>query len=175
MMKLRARMLFTLAIVVFSTYAVLSARDWPLATKLFPWIVGIPVMILSMTQLALEIYQSRAIAVRPKEDTGDLQVDWNMGSKIVAAKAGNFFAWLLGFFLCIWLLGFFIAVPLYTFLYLKVQARERWLMSIGLTLATFIFFDLLFDQILHLPWPRPMIEWPEQFIRSSIPQIDFWN
>lgn len=175
MMKLRARMLFTLAILVFSTYAVLSARDWPLATKLFPWIVGIPVMLLSAIQLALEIYHSQSMAVRPKEDTGDLQVDLGMGSKIVRAKAANFFAWLLGFFLCIWLLGFFIAVPLYTLLYLKLQARERWLISIGLTLATFIFFAVLFDQILHLPWPRPVIEGPQQLIRSSIPQVVFWN
>ncbi len=175
MMKFRARMFFTLAIVVFSTYAVLSAWDWPLSTKLFPWIVGIPVMILSMIQLALEIYQSRSVAVRPKEDTGDLQVDLSMSSKVVVAKAGRFFAWLLGFFFCIWLLGFFVAVPLYTFLYLKLQARERWLISIGLTLATFIFFDLLFDQILHLPWPGPVIEWPEQLIRTAIPQLDFWN
>ena len=98
-----------------------------------------------------------------------------MGYKTVAGKAGSFFAWLLGFFFCIWLLGFFIAVPLYTLLYLKLQAGERWLLAIGFTLATFIFFDLLFDQILHLAWPRPVIESPEQFIRSSIPQVDFWN
>jgi len=175
MMKLRAQMLFTLSVLVFSTYAVLSAREWPLATRLFPWVVGIPVMILSAIQLAIETYHSFSTAARPKEDTGDLQVDWNMGSRMVAAKAGNFFAWLLGFFLCIWLLGFFIAVPLYTFLYLKLQARERWLTSIGFMLATFIFFDVLFDQILHLPWPRPVIEAPQRFIRSSIPQIDFWN
>lgn len=174
-MKFRARMLFTFGVVVFSTYAVLSARDWPLATKLFPWIVGIPVMILSLVQLAREIYQSRSLAVRPKEDTGDLQVDWNIAAKTVAAKAANFFAWLLGFFLCIWFLGFFIAVPLYTFLYLKVQAGERWLLSLGLTLATFVFFALLFDQILHLPWPRPLIAGPEKVLRSSIPQLDFWN
>ena len=175
MMKFRARWLFTLAILVFSTYAVLSARDWPLATKLFPWIVGIPVMLLSAIQLALEIYHSRSMAVRPKEDTGDLQVDLGIGAKRVAAKAGNFFAWLLGFFLCIWLFGFFIAVPLYTFLYLKLQARERWVTSAGLTLATFIFFAVLFDQILHLPWPRPVIEGPQRLIRSSIPQVVFWD
>lgn len=174
-MKLRAPMLFTLAVVIFSTYAVVSARDWPLATKVFPWIVGIPVMILSVIQLAREIYYSMSTASRAKEDTGDLQVDWNMASKLVAAKAGNFFAWLLGFFFCIWLLGFFLAVPLYTFLYLKLQARERWPTTIGLTLATFVFFAVLFDQILHMPWPRPVIETPERLIRASIPPIDFWN
>lgn len=174
-MKFRAPMLFTLAVVVFSTYAVVSARDWPLLTKVFPWIVGIPVMILSVIQLVREIYYSRSTGSRAKEDTGDLQVDWNMASKLVMAKAGNFFAWLLGFFFCIWLFGFFIAVPLYTFLYLKLQAGERWLTTIGLTLATFIFFVFLFDQILHVAWPRPVIEAPERLIRAGIPQIQLWN
>jgi hypothetical protein len=166
-------MVFTLAVVAFSSYAVWSARDWPLVTKLFPWIVGIPVLILAVIQLALEVLQSSSRGTRGKEDTGDLQVDWNIASKTVAAKAGNFFGWLLGFFFCIWFLGFFIAVPLYTFLYLKVQAGERWLNSIGLALVAFAFFALLFDQILHLPWPRPVIEGPETIVRNSIPQLDF--
>ena len=175
MMKFRPRILFTLGILIFSTYAVVSARDWPLGTKVFPWIVGIPVMILSVIQLALEISQSRSIAAPPKEDTGDLQVDWSIGSRVVGAKAARFYGWLLGFLFCIWLLGFFVAVPLYTFLYLKVSAKESWLMTISLSLATFIFFVLLFDQVLHLPWPTPVIAWPEQLIQGVIPQLDYWN
>ena len=173
-MKFQSRTLFTLAIVIFSTYAVVSARDWPLATRVFPWIVGIPVMILSVIQLAREIFQPRSITAR-KEDTGDLQVDWSIGSKAVGAKAIRFYGWLLGFFLCIWLLGFFVAVPLYTFLYLKISAEESWLMTLSLTLATFVFFVGLFDEVLHLPWPTPVISGPEELIRAAMPQLDFWN
>jgi hypothetical protein len=132
-------------------------------------------VILSVIQLAQEFFQSRSAAGHPKEDTGDLQIDLSMSSKAVGAKAGLFFAWLIGFFFCIWLLGFFIAVPLYTFLYLKLSAKEHWLISSVLTLAMFIFFVALFDQVLHLPWPTPVVEGPEQLIRSSIPQLDFWN
>jgi hypothetical protein len=174
-MKFQLRTLFTLAIVIFSTYAVVSARDWPLGTRVFPWIVGIPLMTLSIIQLAREIFQARSITAPRKEDTGDLQVDWSMGSGVVGAKALRFYGWLVGFLFCIWLLGFFIAVPLYTFLYLKISARENWLTTISLSLATFIFFIGLFDQVLHLPWPTPVIDRPEELIRGVIPQLDFWN
>ena len=76
---------------------------------------------------------------------------------MVARRAGNFFAWLLGFFFGIWIFGFFVAVPLYSFLYLKYQAKEGWWLSLTLTLAVFAFFFGLFDQILHLHWFTPLI------------------
>lgn len=171
-MRYRARILFTLSIVAVSVCAVISAKDWPLGTRLFPWVIGIPVLILSLIQLAIEFSQTRRIGNPVKEDTGDLQVDLSMSSMVVARKAGNFFAWLLAFFLCIWTLGFFVAVPLYGFLYLKVQAKEGWWLSLALTLGGFIFFVGLFDHILHLPWPTPLIEGPEEIIRSVIPEFD---
>lgn len=169
-MRFRVRMLFTLFVVTVSGYAVITAKDWPLGTRLFPWVVGIPVLVLSLIQLAAELTQSvRAAAVR--EDTGDLQVDLSMGSSVVARKAGNFFAWLLGFFFGILLLGFFVAVPLYGFFYLKFQAKEGWLLSLALTIGAFVFFVGLFDQVLHLPWPTPVIAAPQELIRSLIPVI----
>ena len=171
-MRYRARMLFTLSVVAVSACAVISASDWPLGTRLFPWVIGIPVLILSLIQLAIEFNQTRRIGNPVKEDTGDLQVDLSMSSVVVARKAGNFFAWLLGFFLCIWIFGFFVAVPLYGFLYLKVQAKEGWWLSLALTLGGFIFFVGLFDHILHLPWTTPLIESPEEIIRSVIPEFE---
>jgi len=171
-MRFRARMLFTLSIIAVSAYAVITAKDWPLGTRLFPWIVGIPVFLLSVVQLAIELYQTRHMGNPVNEDTGDLQIDLSMSSMVVARKAGNFFAWLLGFFFCIWIFGFFVAVPLYGFLYLKFQAKEGWLLSVALTLGGFIFFSGLFDQILHVPWPTPLIESPEEMIRSVIPDFE---
>lgn len=171
-MRLRARSLFTLSILCLSGYAVISARNWPLGTRLFPWVIGIPVFLLSILQLAIEIYQAMHPQKIRIEETGDLQIDLSMSSREVARKAGNFFAWLLGFFATVWLFGFFVAVPLYGFLNLKFQAREGWLLSLALTLGGFIFFVGLFDQVLHLPWHIPVFQGPENFIRSAIPNFD---
>lgn len=171
-MRFRARMLFTLSIVAVSAYAVITANDWPLGTRLFPWAIGIPVFVLALVQLAVEIRASGHARNPGKEDTGDLQVDLSMSSMLVAHQAGKFFAWLLGFFLCIWIFGFFVAVPLYGFFYLKIEAKEGWWLSLALTLGGFIFFVGLFDHILHLPWPTPIIEAPEEIIRSVIPEFE---
>ena len=170
-MRFPPRILFTVGVVILSAYAVISSRDWPLTMSLFPLIVGGPVLVLSLIQLGMELYHLRSADGTRREDTGDLQVDLNMDTGVVAAKAGKFFGWILGFFFCVWLLGFFVAVPLYTLLYLKLDAKENWKLSIALTMATFIFFVGLFDQILHLPWTEPLIAAPEEFIRNWTPEF----
>jgi len=170
-MRFTPSIIFTTGVVTLAAYAVISSRDWPLTMSLFPLIVGGPVLFLSLIQLGMELYHSRSADGNRREDTGDLQVDLNMATGVVAAKAGKFFGWILGFFLCVWVLGFFIAVPLYTFLYLKLDAKESWKLSIALTIATFIFFVGLFDQILHLPWTEPLITAPEEFIRYWTPEF----
>ncbi len=169
-MRFQARTLFTLVVVAVAAYAVVSAREWPLGTRLFPMVIGLSVLTLSLVQLFLDFYLvGRGSKANRKEDTGDLQVDWSVGSRVIAAKAAEFFGWLLGFFFCIWIFGFFVAVPLYGFLYLKFEAKEGWWSSFTLTVGVFVFFVGLFDQILHLPWPTPLIEAPEEIIRGAIP------
>ena len=174
-MRFRAKMLFTIAVLIMAGYAVITSRSWPLTMSLFPWVVGIPVLILGVIQLISEMRQAAGDAGPRKEDTGDLQVDLDMDSSVVAAKAGTFFGWLLGFFAVTWIFGFFLSVPLYTFFYLKLEAKESWLTTIVLTLCTFVFFAGLFDQILHLSWHTPLIEAPEEFVRSIIPEVFYFE
>lgn len=165
-------MLFTLCVIIVSAYAVYTARNWPLGTRLFPWVVGIPVLALSLVQIALEFYHALRPGKRTNVETGDLQVDWSISTGLVARRAANYFGWLLGLFFGIWIFGFFIAVPLYGFLYLKLQAEEGWLVSLALTLGIFVFFIGLFDQILHIYWPSPLLPLPEDFLKSLLPFVD---
>jgi hypothetical protein len=61
---------------------------------------------------------------------------------------------MLAIFAAIWLLGFPIAVPLSTLLYLKIAGKERWQMTILLTLVAWLSFYGLFDYGLHFPFPE---------------------
>lgn len=171
-MRFHPRMLFTLSVIIVAAYAVYTAREWPLGTRLFPWVVGIPVLVLSLVQVALEIYQARRPGKQAKRDTGDLQVDWSMSTGVVARRAADYFGWLLGLFLGIWIFGFFLTIPIYAFLYMKLQAKEGWMASLALTLGVFIFFIGLFDQILHIPWPIPLLPLPEELLKSVLPYVE---
>lgn len=171
-MRLHARTVFTFCVITVAAGAVYTARDWPLGTRLFPWFVGIPVLVLSLAQVAVEIYHAIKSGENKNEETGDLQVDWSMSAGLVAYRAAGYFGWLLGLFFGIWLFGFFISVPLFAFLYLKLQAKEGWLVSSALTLGVFVFFIGLFDQILHVLWPDPLLPLPEILLKIVLPFLD---
>lgn len=169
-MRFRPSMLFTIAVITVAAYAVYSARDWPLGTGLFPRYVGLPVLILSLAQFMVDAYQSMKPGAR-QADTGDLQVDLNMESRLVARRALGFMGWLLLLFFGILLFGFFITIPLFTFLYLKLQAKEGWVMSLSLTVGIIVFFIGVFDQLLHVRWPDPIIAEPDEALKTLFPWL----
>ena len=168
-MRFQAKMLFTLGVVAVAGFAVYTAQDWPLGTGLFPRFVGIPAFVLSLLQLTLDIRASMQPENSKKTDTGDLQVDLNMEARVLAQKAGIYFGWLVGLFFGILIFGFFICIPLYSFLYLKIQAKEEWLLSSYLTLGVTVFFIGLFDQVLHIHWVKPLLPLPESLLKSLFP------
>ena len=94
-----------------------------------------------------------------------------MGTGVVARKATGFLAWLLGLFFGTILFGFFISIPLFTILYLRYQAKEGWPLSIGLTLGTYVFFVGLFDKILHIVWPSPLVPLPDTILKTVLPWL----
>lgn len=73
------------------------------------------------------------------------------------------FGWLGVFFLLIVAFGFLTAVPLFVLLYLRIQACERWPLSLALTALAWGFVDGLFVQLLHLPFPEG---WAEAWLRA---------
>ncbi len=170
-MRFQARILFTVLIVILTFYAIFTARDWPLGTGLFPWFIGIPAFVLALVQLAIDLYHATRPEKEKNTETGDLQVDWSLDNRIVARRAMSYFGWLWGLFFGVWLFGFFISIPVFSFLYLKLQAKEGWLLSSALTLGAFVFLIGLFDQILHILWPQPLLPWPEALLKSLIPWI----
>ena len=170
-MRFQPRMLFTLAVIVFAGYAVYTSGDWPLGAKLFPRFVGIPVLILSLIQLVIDAYESIRPGGAQQKDTGDLQVDLSMERSVLVKRGGGFLLWLLGLFFGIWIFGFFITIPLFSLFYLKFQAGEGWLLSLTLTVGVTIFFIGLFDQILHVAWPEPLIPAPETLLKSLFPNL----
>ena len=65
--------------------------------------------------------------------------------------------WIVGFFVAIWLLGFSYAVPLTLVLYLKLAGRESWTTTAIVTFCTWIFFYLLFERMLNVPFPDGLV------------------
>lgn len=124
--------------------------------RLYPWAIGIPMLILAFVQVILDLKGYKA-----KETSDGAPVDFQFTQAIdpvtARKRALTMFAWLLGFFVLIWLLGFEYGIPLMVFGYLKFQSKESWLLSTTLTVAAFVFFWILFVKLLTLPFPQGLI------------------
>ena len=140
--------LFTLIVATIIAIALFQSRNFGFRAGLFPWVIGIPTLLLALVQLAKDV-------TRPKEARASGHEA--ISPEAVRHRTLSIIGWTLGCFLAIWLLGFSYAVPLFILLYLKVEAREGWLMTIAVTFFSWLFFYALFERMLNVPFPDPLL------------------
>ena len=155
-MKVRPAAIFSFGALIFCIVFVYQAHEWRLQARLYPWAIGIPMLVLAVVQVILDLR-----GVEDKKPSDSTPMDYQFTKQIdpIVAKrrAINIFCWIFGFFLGVWLLGFNITVPLLVFGYLRIQSREPWVLSLSLTLAAWLVFYFLFVKLLTLPFPEGMI------------------
>lgn len=147
-MHSRASLSLALLILVASGYGVITAWSWPWKAALFPLAIGIPLFILAAAE-ALWVLFGRA----ERSESREFQLSDHLPPRETLRRTAIAAAWILAFFAAILLLGFNIAVALFVFAYLRFQGRESWLFSAVFTAAIWGGFYLLFDRLLHLPFP----------------------
>jgi len=148
----RSQVILSLFLVVFFLVFIYQAKDWRLQARLYPWAIGFPMLILAVIQVVLDwkgIAPKQAVDAAPV----DRQLSASADPAVARRRTVNIFSWLIGYLIAVWLLGFGYCVPLIVFLYLKVQSRESWPLSIALSTIAWLFFYGLFDRLLHLPFP----------------------
>jgi len=155
-MKARTDIRFFLALgtVLLAGYALYSSIDWPLRTALFPRVIGIPLLLLALTEMILS-----AVGVE-KEREGhavDFELTTDVDPVIARKRTVDILGWTLGFLALILVIGFPIAVPLFVFLYLKLVGKEGWLLTLILTALSWLFIEGLFNRLLHIPFPEGWI------------------
>ena len=142
---LRLRLSCLLAVALW------QSRNFGYRAGLFPWVIGIPTLILALAQLARDLYG------RTKKTAGGLaeavEIHVDIAPQLVRKRTISILCWTVGFFLAIWLLGFSYAVPLTIFLYLKFAGKEKWPMTIAVTFFSWLFYWSLFEKLLNVPFP----------------------
>ena len=149
--------LFTFVVLGTVCSALWTSRNFGYRAGLFPWAIGFPTLALLTVQLILDFMG--------KGSRGSLESMAEAGAEempksVVYSRTVAILGWIGGAYLLIWVLGFPIAMPLTTLLYLKIAGREKWPITIAMTLVAGIFFYGLFDYALHIPFPDPVIKIP---------------
>jgi hypothetical protein len=158
-MKFKPQALFALVVLIFFIVFVYEAKEWRMQARLYPWAIGVPMIFLAALFIVRELTgkNARIQQQHHQQQTASTPMDYQfaqgLDSKTRLKRTLTMFGWIFGFFFGIWLIGFAYAVPLFVFLYLKVQSREGWPISIGLTGGAWLIFWALFDRLLRLPFP----------------------
>ena len=155
-MKITAPAIFSFCALVFFCVFVYMAQDWRMQARLYPWTIGIPMLILAIVQVILEL---KGVKAKQSSDATPMDYQFSKVTDPVLARKRTItmFSWLVGFFFGIWLLGFPIAIALMMFTYLKFQGSESWVLSSALTVIAWLFFYGLFVRLLHLPFPEGLL------------------
>ena len=155
--KYSGKMWISVSLMLIGVTTASMAVKWPFRTALFPVLIGGCVFVMALADLLLGLFGKEDDSSQGALGTKLTDTTETVDPKTAFRRTLVMFAWIFGFFLMIVFLGFTIAVPLMVFLYLKVQSREGWGLTLILTGATLIFFYGLFVWLLETPFPEGWI------------------
>jgi putative tricarboxylic transport membrane protein len=149
--------IFAACLAFVLVLALWESRNFNVRAGLFPWAIGFPLLGFALLQLGRELTGKaggRPLGRQAEEGEAEIPPD------VVNRRTAGMFGWIIGYFLAIWLLGFPIGGSLCSFVQLKFGSREKWLITLILTAALWAFVYLLFERVLHVPFPPGVLfEW----------------
>jgi len=143
--------------VIVISVGVVTAGAWRWDTRLFPWAVGVPALVLALWQLVTDARGGRGrlpVEAKTAATAGDLALDATIPAEIVRKRTLRAIAWIAIFVLGIWLGGFLIAIPIFVALYLFYEARAGLVAAILLAGCTELFVWGIFDWLMNIAWPE---------------------
>jgi TctA family transporter len=144
---------FTGVTIALLAMALWESRNFGYRAGLFPWVIGIPTLLLAFGQFSRDLYGKKK---KKESDIPELP-ELEVAPEDVRKRTISIILWTIGFFLVIWFLGFSYAVPLTMLLYLKFAADESWLMTGLVTFFSWLFYWSLFEKLLNVPFPEGLL------------------
>ncbi|MFQ5827499.1 MAG: tripartite tricarboxylate transporter TctB family protein [Dehalococcoidia bacterium] len=154
-MKLKPHEAFTLVIGLIFAGAVLVSLGWSLRASVIILVLGGIAVVLAMVQLALDL-RRRGGDRTQERPAFDVPIDELSDPRLARRRVLEIWGWLLGLFAAIHVIGFLVAVPLFTVAFTKLY-RASWFVSLALAAVAWGFLYGLFDQVMHVPWPDPLL------------------
>jgi putative tricarboxylic transport membrane protein len=144
---------FTLVTILLLALALWQSRNFGFRAGLFPWVIGIPTLILAFAQLGRDLYGKKKKKVAEYQEAPGEEVT----PQETRQRTLSIIIWTVAFFLAIWILGFSYAVPITILAYLIIAAKEKWPIVVGVTFFTWLFYWGLFEKLLNVPFPEGLL------------------
>jgi hypothetical protein len=148
---------FCVGLTVCLVWALWESRGFGFRAGLFPWSIGYPLLALCVLQLVLALLGRDKSTQVVHMGEFEIPTEPEVPASIANKRAIQISFWIIAYFLAIWLLGFSYAVPVMILAHVKFGAGEKWPISLAMTVGGWVFFYLLFERSLHIPFPPGLI------------------
>jgi TctA family transporter len=139
---------FTAGLMMAAAAALWMTSDFGPTGRFFPRMILLVVLALSSAHLLAEWRARGDETNRPSESAGDYPID------VPASQVDpTSLLWAAALPVAIWVAGFTVAAPLMVLLYLRIGARERWVVGVAGGLATLALIWGVMGRILLVPFP----------------------
>lgn len=172
--------LFPAAMLCLFGVMMMEASTWNFYAKIVPTIVGTGAILFGALTLINEVFKrpleiNDGLADRAKrkiEEKIHMDIASNithLPTRTVLFRGAMFFGW-MGFFLgSMALIGLIPTVPVFIVLFMRLEAKEPWRITLPMAILTCLFVFILFDQLLAIPWPGSVLGDWLPFIKDYIP------
>jgi len=146
MIRAGTGLLFTLALLAASAWAVVSALGWRQEVAMFPVFAGVVTLVL----LAIELCSEVGAFGRSKENA----------MREGAADEGRAWLaplWFFAFIAIVLLFGIPVGLPVMLLFMARYAFGETWVVSVGTAAAVGVVALLVFDVLFGVIWPRPLL------------------
>ena len=157
---------FYLGFIALVSAMVLEATEWDTAARIVPLIVGCfaagvaAVSLLNHTFREPAAEPSEADEALPKARTMHFDVavdDAGVETGVMLRRAATYAAWLVVFLGLVAVIGMLPTAFVFVILYMRIEGRERWTLTLPTAAGLTFFAWLVFDYLLALPWPRTVL------------------
>ncbi len=156
--KIKRADLFTLFMFGLFVFAVVTVLDLRLITSMLVLVLGSLGALLILAQLITDYCARRGAGGIKIEKRGKWEIATFDEADPRATARGTLevWGWILGLLVSIRLFGLQVSVPLWVMAYTKTHGAKWWL-SISLAMFFVAFLLGVYDQVLHVYWPKALL------------------
>lgn len=154
---------------------VIQASGWRFQAKIGPMIVGVGALIFLTLSFANQVLLARRGDGGP--GSASLHMDLvsedspNLSKRTLLTGAARFFGWLVGFMASMGTIGIIPTIPIFVIGFMRLENRESWRICLTYAIVLTLFVYLVFDQTLHLAWPRTILGTHLPDLRGIVPSL----
>lgn len=177
-MQASSRMLMTVVMLAIFVSMVAIAWGYPPKSRFLPLVIGIPGIVLTLTQLLFDLLGSQQPRKSKSKGSGsafqnvqaalsrrlhrkvDLDIAHEKLTVVVQDRSDQsasqlqrelaLFGYFIGLVAGVILFGFWLTIPVFLVTFLHLHERDNWMFIVSLTATAWLVIYLIFDQLLEM-------------------------